>query len=341
MAATVGYASGAGIYISTNSGASWSQTVSSGDWLNIASSADGAKLAAVNLDDSIYTSTNAGTTWNQANVPANRWLSIASSADGSVLLAAGGLIGQFIISTNSGGAWFSPTNITGYGMAVSCSADGIQMAVQMRGTDQQPIFVVSTNEGLTWQPAAPLNSPDDDGLIGSGDGTRLFAWSSDFYVSTNWGATWSSTNQGPLGGLFACSANGSLLVAAGSGSPGAFPILTSTNGGFTWVSNNVPPQKWTALACSADGSTLVAAAAPGGIWMSKTPPSPWINLFPANGNLNFSWIIPSTNMVMEESPDLANWTLLTNLPSLHLCNLQEQLALPPADGTAFFRLVSQ
>jgi hypothetical protein len=44
---------------------------------------------------------------------------------------------------------------------------------------------------------------------------------------------------------------------------------------------------------------------------------------------------------MEESPDLVNWTLLTNLPSLNLCNLREQLTLQPADGTAFFRLVSQ
>lgn len=215
LAATVGSAPGEGIYVSTNSGASWSQTVSSNDWGSIASSADGTRLAVVNLDDSIYTSTNAGVTWNPASSPQNRWSSLASSADGSVLLAA---------------------------------ATGI---------------------------------------------------------------------------------------------PGTFPLYSSTNYGATWVTNNVPQEKWTALACSADGHTLVAAAASGGIWMLQTPPSPHLNLSSSNGELNFSWIVPSTNMVLEQSTDIVNWTTLTNCPSLDLTTLEEQLTIQPTGSGDFFRLVSQ
>jgi hypothetical protein len=340
LVATVGSAPGEGIYVSTNSGTSWSQTVSSNDWGSSASSADGTRLAVVNLDDSIYTSTNAGVTWNPANAPQNRWSPLASSADGSVLLAVGGLLGQFIISTNYGGTWFSPTN-TGYGVAATCSADGSRMAVQMRGTGQQPIFIVSTNTGLTWQPAAALGSPNDDGVIGSPDGTRLFAWSSGFYMSTNWGVSWASTNQGVLGGLFACSADGSVLLAAATGFPNTFQIYSSTNYGATWVTNNVPEEKWTALACSADGNTLVAAAAAGGIWRLQTPLAPRLSLSSSNGELNFSWIVPSTNMVLEQSMDIVNWTTLTNCPSLDLTDLEEQLTLQPVGSGDFFRLVSQ
>ncbi|HTV41592.1 MAG TPA: hypothetical protein VMF08_13505 [Candidatus Sulfotelmatobacter sp.] len=109
----------------------------------------------------------------------------------------------------------------------------------------------------------------------------------------------------------------------------------------------MPAANWTSFASSADGNELVAAAEyegvgnSGGIWILQTPPSPQLNASLSNGSLNLSWIVPSTNMALEESPDLINWTLLTDAPSLNDANLQEQLAISPTNSSGFFRLISQ
>jgi hypothetical protein len=123
-------------------------------------------------------------------------------------------------------------------------------------------------------------------------------------------------------------------------------LYASTNFGVTWTSNNVSPEAWTALASSADGNKLVAVAAAtggfiGGIWVLQTPPSPRLNISSSNGELNFSWLAPSTNMALQQSADLINWTTLTNSPSLNWANLEEQLILSPGNSSSFFQLISQ
>ncbi|HTV41091.1 MAG TPA: sialidase family protein [Candidatus Sulfotelmatobacter sp.] len=348
LAAAASQSAGDGIYLSTNSGVTWTQAETPpGSWGPVACSADGTELVAVNGGvGGIYVSTDSGATWNPANVPAEEWTSIAVSADGATMLAAyppdDAGPADLYASTNSGDSWFSPTNIDGSSIAVACSEDGSMMAALTYGGEGESTLIVSTNFGLTWQTAEPSSS--EFGLGCAADGSKLYAAGTNFYVSSNWGATWPSPGpEAPVFGLFACSANGSVLMGRGPGD-NSFPIYSSKNSGSTWISNNVPPAVWGAFACSADGSVLVAAAEPGGVWISKTPPpSPQLNVFSANGEVNLSWIIPSTNMVLEQSLNLnpVNWTILTNSPCLNPTNLQEQLTLQPANPAAFFRLVSQ
>jgi hypothetical protein len=73
------------ICVSTNSGATWVQTVamtnSAAGWWWVASSADGTKLAAVDLNH-VFTSVDSGMTWTQTSAPFAEWSFIASSADG-------------------------------------------------------------------------------------------------------------------------------------------------------------------------------------------------------------------------------------------------------------------
>jgi hypothetical protein len=78
----------------------------------------------------------------------------------------------------------------------------------------------------------------------------------------------------------------------------------------------------------------------GGIWISQTTPTPQINLAPTNGHLAFSWIIPSTNFVLQESADLTYWMEVTNEPVLNLTNLLEEVTLPVTSGNAFYRLAT-
>jgi hypothetical protein len=90
-----------GIWISSNAGATWSQTSApSAYWISVASSSDGSKLAAVvgngGSTVGIWTSINSGTNWVQIAPPgldwastlsSSSWYSVAASSDGTKLAA--------------------------------------------------------------------------------------------------------------------------------------------------------------------------------------------------------------------------------------------------------------
>jgi hypothetical protein len=102
----------------------------------------------------------------------------------------------------------------------------------------------------------------------------------------------------------------------------------------------VPFLDWNAVALSADGDKLVASVgypSTGPIYISQTTPVPVLNLSAPDNVI--SWIIPSLDFTLQQSPDLLNWTDVTNLPVLNLTTLQNQVTLPASDGNSFFRLV--
>jgi len=84
-------------------------------------------------------------------------------------------------------------------------------------------------------------------------------------ISTNFGATWSTTNlpgpewgPAPEWGGVACSANGTRFYASLHGGP----IFTSADSGVTWSAVG-PNTKWGPLTCSADGSKIMAPCTDG------------------------------------------------------------------------------
>jgi photosystem II stability/assembly factor-like uncharacterized protein len=80
---------GGPIYISTNAGTSWQQTLAPlANWQVVASSADGTRLIAAINNGPVYTSIDSGTTWVSNSIPDSDWVSVTSSADGSQLAAA-------------------------------------------------------------------------------------------------------------------------------------------------------------------------------------------------------------------------------------------------------------
>jgi photosystem II stability/assembly factor-like uncharacterized protein len=343
------------IYLSTNSGSSWNQATNglpvSANWSSVASSADGTKVVVASANGSIFTSADSGNTWTNVNAPSeSSWASIASSADGSTLVAIGYLTGRTYVSTNSGASWKLGTNAQAYGMYATCSADGTKMAVV--GSYTPTRLFTSTNSGRTWQ-LSFSNSIGNNitDLASSPDGSKLFVFvyapnfPTNFYISTNWGGSWSSNVLSiPDLGQLACSADGSRLVASASPSSGVF---TSTDSGMTWVSNNVPNEGWGPVASSADGNKLVAIGFPGTsfgeIWTSHSVAKPQLNLASSRNGLALSWIVPSTNFVLQENSDLTttNWLTLTNAPMLNLSNLNDEVVCSPSNSSGFFRLKAQ
>jgi hypothetical protein len=117
-------------------------------------------------------------------------------------------------------------------------------------------------------------------------------------------------------------------------------VITSTNSGATWTTNAVPFLEWNAVALSADGAKLVASIgypSTGPIYVSQTARPPVLNLSASDNVL--SWLIPSLNFTLQQSPDLLLWSAVTNPPVLNLTNLVNHVAVPPLGGNDFYRLI--
>jgi photosystem II stability/assembly factor-like uncharacterized protein len=351
-------------------------------WRAVASSADGSRLAALADPNQIWFSTNSGTSWTSNTVVfSNRfglWENprLVSSADGSKLVAGVGRVNggeppPFVVGSTNFGSWsllvLNPTFI-------ASSADGTEL-VAAAG-----IMIISTNSGLTWTklsgspegnfpvaisadgkklvaaPSLIYTSPDSGNtwitnnvpaeswrcVASSANGNTLAAVAGDvpIYTSTNSGNTWTSNNApNENWSSVAMSADGSKIVAVSAGNG----IFTSPDSGNTWTSNNVPNPVWISVASSADGNELVAAPYNGGIWILQSTPSPQLNLASSSNGLDFSWIVPSTNFVLQENLDLTttNWLTLTNTPMLNLSNLNDVVVLSPSNSGSFFRLMAQ
>jgi len=328
----VAVVAGGGIYTSTNSGFNWMQTTApSNIWISVASSADGTGLVAVG-NNSIYTSANGGATWQSENAPEGApfegWRSVASSADGTKLIAGsqgyfsgGKYIGGMIsTSSNSGGSWDYSLSIAGEGYpnnwwCVASSADGSKLVAGCQPVGGSGVIYIWLNTLGFWRQASAPNPEYWQSVASSADGTKMFAGEANgaIYMSTNSGTTWQLTSApgeyaSPGNGMYwisiASSADGSKLVAAANGDR----IYTSSDSGQTWITNNVPDTNWTSVASSADGNELVAAVGQGGIYVSQNAPSPELNLTLTNGSFKLSWLIPSTNFVMQQSSDLSSWS---------------------------------
>jgi hypothetical protein len=115
-------------------------------------------------------------------------------------------------------------------------------------------------------------------------------------------------------------------------------IYASTNSGTTWATSDPDWENWSSITSSSDGNKLTAMVFMGGIYNSYFTPSPQLNLTPTNGSFKLSWIIPSTNFVMQQSADLFSWSDVTNAPVLNLTNLQNEVILSPTNTSSFFRL---
>lgn len=344
---------GAHCFTSTNSGISWISNNVSIFGEILGASANGQQVvSAITAGDNRYLnineSTNNGLTWslaasftNDTSGPVNHAVLSANGQNQAITFEGP----QVFTSTNFGKAWnlsfqlpeFNPEQAQG----AAISADGRTLIV-MNGRN----VCTTTNFGGSW---ITNNSPQpgDYRLAASADGRKILAATmtgGQAYISTNLGVTWALITNVPTPpwSSTASSADGTKLVMVTLDYNGIERwIYTSQDAGVDWVSNNAPPLLWEAVASSADGSKRFAAAYNGGIWALQTTVSPQLNLAPSKTNLALSWVIPTTNLVLQQSTDLVLWTDMTNIPAFNLTNLQNQVALWPTDSIDFFRLISE
>ncbi|MGD0209290.1 MAG: hypothetical protein ABSC89_16965 [Verrucomicrobiota bacterium] len=322
--------------VSADSGVTWTTNVVF-HWFNqIASSADGTKWIAVfySAPGYIYVSTDSGNTWTQTSSPnSSSWRAVASSADGNKLFAAI-YNGSIYLLTNSGTTWTTSSAPSKEWTWLASSADGTKVAA----TAQNDKIYSSTDSGMSWTATGSSNDSWSS-IASSADGTRLVASSGGgVYVSTNSGGSWTLVNTNS--GQVASSADGTKLVIGGGS------IYTSSNSGLTWVSNSAPVSyvpNYSRIASSADGCKMFALIGGGlpGIWTGQIAPASTLNInSSASTGAVLSWLVPSTNFVLQQNSDLSttNWTDVTDTPVLNLTNLQNQVILSPSGSNVFYRL---
>jgi photosystem II stability/assembly factor-like uncharacterized protein len=259
-AAILAGTNGSGVYLSTNSGNSFTKisTIPNGAY-GVAMSANGTKMFAAHRDSAIvYASTDSGATWTSyANSvgTANNYAA-CMSGNGSVWMV-GAYGGSVYTSTNNGSSW-STNSTLGVQNWWSCfiSNDGTKrLTLPWTGA-----LRYSSDSGATWSTSTTtvsdaycLGSSDDGSkvIIGSRNGYYL-------YRSTNSGASFSvslsaaTTGNSPVYGC-SSSGDGTRLVAVTNGSK----VFVSTDSGATWsLESGTSLGDWYNVSMAFDGSRV-------------------------------------------------------------------------------------
>ena len=233
------------IMTSTNYGVTWESLNGSGsrNWTSIATSNDGAKIAAVASTGNIYT--------------VERTSSFTATFTNPI--AATSSIEKLVMTTNVSVEQESKVNRTWTertsvgtkdwtSIATSCSGD------KLAAVATNDYIYTSINSGLDWITHDSLGRQNWASIASSKDGTVLVAAINPglIYRSTNSGTDWLPvTSAGSKEWKsIAMSANGMTIAAAESNGG----IWVSTNGGDDWVRTFTGDASWTSVAVTSDGS---------------------------------------------------------------------------------------
>jgi hypothetical protein len=266
-------------------GQTWTARESSRAWRSIASSADGAKLAAVVNAGFIYTSTDYGSNWT-ARASAQNWRAVASSGDGTKLAAV--INGSFAYNSTDSGATWTPRSPTANWTSVAASLDGTKY-VACAGSG---LIYTSTDSGATWTPRTGANA-NWVSVASSANGSNLVAalQGGQLYTSSNAGGNWIARDSVRAWSAVASSADGSRLLAAVSSGL----LHASTDYGTNWTATSAPSLAWTAVASSADGSRLAAVYNLGGHYVSEDSGFTWIQRTGLSGSVGWTSVAMSSD----------------------------------------------
>jgi len=294
-----------------------------GDWVSIASSADGSRLVAANNSDASYEpggvwiSTNSGKAWFESSAPTGNWSAVVSSADGLRLIGVVPEIqtvdtsfpGGVWTSGDAGNTWFQASPLPGYAeyFALTASSDGTRVAFAAGDSGSTGIWA-STNSGTNWlRSSAPTNLYWTS-LASSSNGVKLAAATlntasgSGIWISSDSGSNWAQATDLPTADWksIASSSDGAILIAAAEAvyigsTPYPGGIWVSRNGGAVWTQTPAPAIGWTSVSSSSDGKRLAAVASgvdsgfggdEGGIWTSGDSGTNWVQVKPPGVDWN-------------------------------------------------------
>jgi photosystem II stability/assembly factor-like uncharacterized protein len=232
-----------GVYRSSDNGTTWEI-----DSVGLGAAARSASIQSIAVRDTIlfvvasggpadgvYRSTNNGSSWSlkgsNTQIGYSVGLPNAILADGQNLYVLGTGVGCVKKTTDDGETWnFPVTGLDHYAtyQCITRYAGAIHVGVQ-----GNPIMYRTTDEGASWSPTGTSGLGGNSVAAIAGSGTKLFAGSTPegLFVSTDNGATWTSSSSG-LRNTFikTMSIQGTTIYAADGRA-----VFSSTDRGGSWV----------------------------------------------------------------------------------------------------------
>lgn len=254
------------LYISTNSGVTWTATHSTDKWRCVCASADFSRIiAATQLTYKLAISSNSGSTFSDTTIAnsVSNFNKCAMSSNGQNFILAPHA-GNAIISTNGGTSLGNLNYNTGVMPGVSMSSDGVRVAFTYSVGGIGSIGY-STNSGTSFSTTS-LNK-GWKGIASSSNGTHLVAITNGeyIYLSTDGGQTWTATaTDTPRGwNAVCCSKDFMIIVAVVNGGQ----IYVSRDAGNTFTAKD-SNRAWEAVYCNNDGTKFTAAVLNGFLYTS-------------------------------------------------------------------------
>jgi hypothetical protein len=238
----------------------------------------------------LYLSTNSGDSWTlkePAGAGVHRyWLEADCSDDGQVLLAIGGTSSSYsylYLSTNGGSSWnvVSPIDASGYNwQGCAVSGDGQTLIAGVYGGR----LYHSTNQGSNWHEEQPAGVVDKNwGTVGidyDGSVMAICFSGNGVYVTTNGGTNWYLRSVNNVETLDVDHADGSVIVINGYRT-----VYVSTDSGATFPEHkpSTTVQNYSVVGVADDNQSIIAASAkqtfepvlPGRVYVSWNAGALW------------------------------------------------------------------
>jgi len=271
---------GTGIYISSNSGVSWS-AVNTGlpQYFYIYGLASiGSNVFAAIYNSGVYESTNNGASWFAVISGLTNYYNFTIYSAGTTLFT-GTQNGSFV-STNNGALWTYDSTGMGSKTVYAYSSYGSYI---FAGTSSNGVYV-STNNGTSW---TAVNSGLTNANITSltnypnGSGNTLIAGTrgGGVFLSTNNGSSWTAIISGLTNDLSI-----QAVVAFSNGS-GGYNLFAGTAAHGVYLSTNA--SSWSQvitgltenniLSFLSSGTTVLAGGNTGGVFLTSNSGTAWIN----------------------------------------------------------------
>jgi hypothetical protein len=248
------------LYISSNTGTTWTGVEDQKFWFGIAVSSSGQYQSAVAWYEPIHISTDYGVTWTTTGptglFEGGWWRDIAISDDGQYQTAVVEF-GQIHVSSDFGMTW----GVAGSTLAwyhVSMSSTGQYQAATAPGSEEENRYIyISSDYGITWSTAGPSLDWLDITISNSGQYILASSYAEDgigIRISSDYGVSWSEVPAiSSPGGQVSISSDGQYMVSAFWGEQ----IRVSSDYGANWGSYG-SAKPWSNIVISATGQYQTA-----------------------------------------------------------------------------------
>ena len=257
-----------GAFVSINSGATWSQSVS-GMTFGTSETTRDVAIARSNANTmyvvngfgtggNIYKSTDGGSNWISVAPAAGVWNTIECSSDGQIVLAgstnsvSATFSNRPAVSYDGGSNWTAITTAGSSPSFTAMSLDGVKMYVtQATGST----LYRSSNSGSNWTSTPSLSNIQS--LACSADGSIVIIGRGSSLppiISSNSGVSFTSVSGlSNVAWRFAMSDNGNVISAVQN-----LSAYISINGGTTWFEQtNLSAITWASTAMDSNGSNII------------------------------------------------------------------------------------